>query len=147
MNPILIYPFLFLLTLEIVEIERKIVSGELVHYTYGQLFQEIRKEYPLKGSTLQADGSAEMEKPVVSEPIEYEKLLVQSKKEKKPRLLFFTGFACVNALKMQASVLSDNTIVKTIKENFIFKQFYVDNKTTLAQEVLLTSLTHQLDHP
>jgi len=49
----------------------------------------------------------------------------------KPVLLDFTGHSCVNCRKMEASVWSDATVLKRLKNDFVLISLYVDDKTDL----------------
>src|SRR3546814_1442 len=48
-------------------------------------------------------------------------------------MLDFTGHACVNCRKMEASVWSDKDVHKLLNEELIIIQLYVDDKTELPQ--------------
>lgn len=61
----------------------------------------------------------------------YEEGLALAKKEKKPILLDFTGYACVNCRRMEENVWSDPEIFKTMKTDFIVVSLYVDDKKEL----------------
>lgn len=65
--------------------------------------------------------------------VDYEELLNKSIELKKPLLLYFTGYACVNARKIERYVLSDNTITEKLKNEFYFVNLYVDDRTSLQK--------------
>jgi len=57
----------------------------------------------------------------------------------KPVLLDFTGHACVNCRKMEATVWPDKTVFKELNENYVLIQLYVDDKTALPVNEQYTS--------
>jgi thioredoxin-related protein len=71
--------------------------------------------------------------------IDYEKLLEKSKKNKKPVLMYFTGYACVNAIKMEQRVLSKKDIIDKLKTDFNFVSVYVDDDTPLPEKEWIKS--------
>lgn len=62
---------------------------------------------------------------------DYSEGLILAKKTKKPLLLDFTGWACVNCRKMEENIWSDPAVYELIKENFILVSLYVDDRETL----------------
>jgi thiol:disulfide interchange protein DsbD len=52
----------------------------------------------------------------------------------KPVLIDFTGHACVNCRKMEASVWPDRLVFPLIKDQFVLIQLYVDDKTSLPED-------------
>ncbi|MCQ2334921.1 MAG: thioredoxin family protein [Paludibacteraceae bacterium] len=58
---------------------------------------------------------------------DYEEGLAYARQENKPVLLDFTGYGCVNCRKMEAYVLSDET-VKEHLQNYVCITLYVDEK-------------------
>lgn len=58
---------------------------------------------------------------------DYEEGLAFAKQENKPVLLDFTGYGCVNCRKMEAYVLSDDSVQKRLK-NYVLITLYVDDK-------------------
>ncbi|CAL2094456.1 thioredoxin family protein [Tenacibaculum sp. 190524A05c] len=71
--------------------------------------------------------------------IDYEKILEKSKTNKKPILLYFTGYACVNAVKMEQRVLSQKQIIDKLKTDFNFVSVYVDDNKPLPEKKWVTS--------
>ena len=57
----------------------------------------------------------------------YEEGLAYARQTGKPIIIDFTGYGCVNCRKMEAFVLSDET-VKARLENYVFIELYVDDK-------------------
>ncbi|UZD21134.1 protein-disulfide reductase DsbD family protein [Algoriphagus halophytocola] len=51
----------------------------------------------------------------------------------KPVLIDFTGHACVNCRKMEASIWSDPKVLETLKNDYVLIQLYVDDKTELPE--------------
>jgi thiol:disulfide interchange protein len=62
---------------------------------------------------------------------DYEEGLKMAKKENKPILLDFTGYACVNCRRMEENVWSKPDVWKIMKDKFIVISLYVDDKKTL----------------
>lgn len=64
---------------------------------------------------------------------DYETGMAYAASQKKPVILDFTGFGCVNCRKMEASVWTDPQVKRLLDEDFILISLYVDDKTPLAQ--------------
>lgn len=65
------------------------------------------------------------------EPLkDYEAALAVAKKENKPILIDFTGWACVNCRKMEENVWPDPN-VKALMEKYVLVSLYVDDKQKL----------------
>ncbi len=62
---------------------------------------------------------------------DYEEGLRMAIEEKKPILLDFTGYACVNCRRMEENVWSDPDVYKLLHEKFIVISLYVDDKKIL----------------
>ncbi len=62
---------------------------------------------------------------------DYEKALQLSKEQKKPILVDFTGWACVNCRKMEENVWTQPAVAEYIKEHFILVSLYVDDREKL----------------
>lgn len=54
--------------------------------------------------------------------------------ENKPIFIDFTGHACVNCRKMEATVWKDPRVLKRLREDFVVVALYVDDKTELPQK-------------
>ncbi|WP_217902302.1 protein-disulfide reductase DsbD [Siphonobacter sp. BAB-5385] len=63
---------------------------------------------------------------------DYEEGLAYARQVNKPVLIDFTGHACVNCRKMEATVWPDPAVLQTIREKYVLIQLYVDDKTELA---------------
>jgi thiol:disulfide interchange protein DsbD len=59
--------------------------------------------------------------------------------QKKPIFIDFTGHACVNCRKMEATVWSDPQVLKRLREDYIVVALYVDDKQELPQSEWYTS--------
>ncbi|MCA8831469.1 protein-disulfide reductase DsbD family protein [Hymenobacter pini] len=57
----------------------------------------------------------------------------------KPLFIDFTGHACVNCRKMEASVWSDPQVLKRLREDFVVVALYVDDKQELPRNEWYTS--------
>ncbi|MET0636389.1 MAG: thioredoxin family protein [Chitinophagaceae bacterium] len=63
--------------------------------------------------------------------LDYEEAIRIAKKENKPVLIDFTGWACVNCRRMEEKVWTDPAVEKLMKEDFILVSLYVDERTLL----------------
>ncbi len=66
--------------------------------------------------------------------ISFDEILKDARIKNKPLLIFFTGNACINAIKMENKILSDYKIVDKLKTDFHFISLYVDDETLLPKE-------------
>jgi thiol:disulfide interchange protein DsbD len=62
---------------------------------------------------------------------DYEEGLAFAKKVHKPVMIDFTGHACVNCRKMEATIWPDKAVLPLIRDKFVLIQLYVDDKTGL----------------
>lgn len=62
---------------------------------------------------------------------DYEEGLAMARRENKPILIDFTGYACVNCRRMEENVWSKPDVFKLMKEKFIVISLYVDDKKKL----------------
>lgn len=62
---------------------------------------------------------------------DYDKGVAYAKEVKKPILIDFTGYACVNCRKMEDKVWSDDHILPTLKKDIVLISLYVDSKIEL----------------
>lgn len=65
---------------------------------------------------------------------DYFKALELAKKENKPILIDFTGWACVNCRKMEEQVWPDERVKSIIKDNYILVSLYVDDRKVLDDD-------------
>jgi thiol:disulfide interchange protein DsbD len=66
---------------------------------------------------------------------DYDEGMAYATKNKKPVLLDFTGFGCVNCREMEASVWSDPRVKGIIDNDYVLISLYVDDKTKLSEPV------------
>ena len=70
---------------------------------------------------------------------DYEEGLAYAKKVKKPVLIDFTGWACVNCRKMEERVWAEPQILSILKRDVVLVSLYVDEKKALPKEDQYTS--------
>lgn len=59
--------------------------------------------------------------------------MAAAKREGKPVMLDFTGWACVNCRKMEENVWTQPEVAKLLSENYIIISLYVDERTPLPE--------------
>ena len=69
---------------------------------------------------------------------DYEAGMTAARQAGKPVMIDFTGFGCVNCRKMEAAVWTDETVKKTMKEDYVLIQLFVDDKTPLPEPIEVT---------
>ena len=62
---------------------------------------------------------------------DYEEGLAMARRENKPMLIDFTGYACVNCRRMEENVWSKPDVFKLMRDKFIIVSLYVDDKKKL----------------
>jgi thiol:disulfide interchange protein len=75
-------------------------------------------------------------------PLEdYEVALAKARKENKPLLIDFTGWACINCRKMEESVWTDPTVDSLMHKEFVVVSLYVDErrKLPLTEQIFYTT--------
>ncbi len=72
---------------------------------------------------------------------DYEEGLAMAKQLKKPVLIDFTGYACVNCRRMEENVWSDSKINELMRNQFIVISLYVDDKKKLPSSAQFTYKT------
>ena len=70
---------------------------------------------------------------------DYEEGMAYAKEVGKPVMIDFTGHACVNCRKMEASVWPDKKVYNTLANDYVIIQLYVDDKTKLPESEQYTS--------
>ena len=76
------------------------------------------------------------------EPLrDYEEAIQRAKKENKPLLIDFTGWACVNCRRMEENVWTDPTVNQLMKNEFVIVSLYVDERKKLPASQQLTFTT------
>jgi thiol:disulfide interchange protein len=80
------------------------------------------------------------DKPLGLSPFfDYDEGVAYAKQVHKPVMIDFTGHACVNCRKMEASVWSDKQVYQRISQEYVLIQLYVDDKTDLAANAQTTT--------
>lgn len=69
--------------------------------------------------------------------------LAYAKKQNKPVLLDFTGYACVNCRKMEEHVWPEPEVYPYLKDDFVLISLYVDDRKELPEEQQLRVETFQ----
>jgi len=64
---------------------------------------------------------------------DYAEARAYAQKVHKPILIDFTGNACVNCRKMEATVWPDPRVLQRLRHDFVLVQLYVDDKTALPE--------------
>jgi thiol:disulfide interchange protein DsbD len=85
-----------------------------------------------------ANGEKGLEAMVVND---YEKAIQMAREQRKPVLIDFTGWACVNCRKMEENVWPRPGVKELIQNNFILVSLYVDDRKPLPddQQFLFTT--------
>lgn len=86
---------------------------------------------PLTYSIYGHDAFKGVEAQVIND---YEAAIALAKKEGKPILVDFTGWACVNCRKMEENVWTDPSIKEIIERDFILVSLYVDDRKLLPKD-------------
>ena len=69
---------------------------------------------------------------------DYEQGMAYARRHRKPVLLDFTGYGCVNCRKMEAAVWADPQVAATIRDRYVLISLYVDEKTALDSAVTVS---------
>ena len=64
---------------------------------------------------------------------DYEEGMAYARKVKKPVMIDFTGYACVNCRQMEANVWPNKAVFNRLNNDYVIIQLYVDDKTELAE--------------
>ena len=77
---------------------------------------------------------------------DYDEAMEYAKKAKKPLLVDFTGYGCVNCRKMEASVWTKPEVKAAIERDFVLVSLYVDDRKPLAvpEEIIENDKTLKL---
>ena len=75
---------------------------------------------------------------VESEFRDYEAGMSHALGQKKPVLLDFTGYGCVNCRKMEQAVWNDSRVQSVLKDKYVLVSLYVDDKTPLPERMTVT---------
>ena len=71
---------------------------------------------------------------VEAEFMDYDLALAEAKKQNKPLLVDYTGWACVNCRKMEETVWPDPAIAELITQEVILVSLYVDERIDLPED-------------
>lgn len=66
--------------------------------------------------------------------INSEELLEKSRKENKPILIYFSGYAVINSQKLEQKVMKEGEIFQSLLNDFIFVTLYIDDTTELPAD-------------
>jgi thiol:disulfide interchange protein DsbD len=66
---------------------------------------------------------------------DYDEGMAFAQKHKKPVMIDFTGFGCVNCREMEAAVWSDSRVKEMIDNDYVLISLYVDDKTKLPETI------------
>jgi thiol:disulfide interchange protein DsbD len=72
---------------------------------------------------------------------DYDQAIALAQKEKKPLLIDFTGWACVNCRRMEEQVWTDPEVSRLMLNEFVIVSLYVDDRKSLpaaAQQIYIT---------
>lgn len=69
---------------------------------------------------------------------DYEAGMEYAKMNKKPVMIDFTGYGCVNCRKMELAVWTDQNVSKLLTEDYVLITLYVDDKTKLSEPMTVT---------
>lgn len=85
------------------------------------------------------------DKPLNLNPFfDYKEGIAYAQKMHKLVIIDFTGHACVNCRKMEATVWPDKRVLPLLKDSYVLIQLYVDDKTELpANEQYVSSFSHR----
>lgn len=85
------------------------------------------------------------DKPLNLNPFfDYKDGVAYAQKVHKPVIIDFTGHACVNCRKMEATVWPDKKVLPLLKDSYVLVQLYVDDKTELpANEQYVSTFSHR----
>ena len=70
--------------------------------------------------------------------MDYDQGMAMARQQKKPVMLDFSGYGCVNCREMEQSVLADEKVINLIEKDYILVSLYVDDKTPLAEPIRFT---------
>ncbi len=68
---------------------------------------------------------------------DYEAGMAYAKRVKKPVLIDFSGYGCVNCRKMEAAVWTDARVKKLLEEKYVLITLMVDDKTKLPAPIMI----------
>lgn len=68
---------------------------------------------------------------------DYETGMAYAKKVKKPVILDFSGYGCVNCRKMEAAVWTDPKVKQLLENDYVLITLFVDDKTKLPEPIII----------
>lgn len=69
---------------------------------------------------------------------DYDAGMEYARRNRKPVMLDFTGYGCVNCRKMELAVWTDSKVSNLINNEYVLITLYVDNKTPLPETIKIT---------
>ena len=69
---------------------------------------------------------------------DYDAGMEYARMNKKPVMIDFTGYGCVNCRKMELAVWTDQKVSKLLTEDYVLITLYVDDKTKLTAPITVT---------
>lgn len=75
---------------------------------------------------------------------DYEEGMKAAAEEKKPVLIDFSGYGCVNCRKMEGAVLDDPNVKNMILDNFVVIKLMVDEKKALPEPIKVTEFGKEI---
>lgn len=73
--------------------------------------------------------------------VNFSDLLKSANESKKPLMIYFSGYSCVNSRKLEEKLLAENVICEKLKNQFYFVTLYVDDRNPLPDSEQFTSKT------
>lgn len=86
---------------------------------------------PMSYSFMKAKEDLKKFEPMINN---YEEAIALAKKEGKPIMLDFTGWACVNCRKMEENVWPSDSVQERLREKYIVVSLYVDDRAILPEK-------------
>lgn len=102
--------------------------------TYDELMFEYRSEKEAEEKAKREEFDQRPKLWGTSNLFNEAEVLKKSIDQSKPIILYFTGFACINAVKFQSNVLSNLDIYALLQDDYIFASLYVDDRTELPTQ-------------
>lgn len=66
---------------------------------------------------------------------DYDAGMAYARKERKPVIVDFTGFGCVNCRQMETTVWRDDRVIDLLTNDYVLISLYVDDKTRLPEPI------------
>ena len=121
---------------ELIYVEAHIPKFASPNMTYKEVMELLKQEELREGLMNRQSMQEELSELLKNDKVIYfEHLLIVSKLERQPVLIYFTGYNCVNCRKLEESVLKDPEIVNSLLDDFIVVPVYVDSQKELKTEL------------